>query len=136
MKLVSKCGRVSVNGKMFSWAGMANRSLLIGLLVFPVLCSNAEMAADEFPSAADERDEIQSTWRLLERDIKYWNVVRPKPRPNTVAPCYQPPADQVANAESLITSKDRDPLDVVLRRTRALEPVTRLRAASALARCR
>ena len=75
-------------------------------------------APDEFPSCADARDEIQKTWRLLERDLRNWN--RPRPNANAAVPNFQPPADQVVNVESLVSEKDRDPLDVLLRRTAAL----------------
>ncbi|MCQ2391782.1 MAG: hypothetical protein MJ240_10195 [Kiritimatiellae bacterium] len=83
-------------------------------------CLSLAAAMDEFPSCADERDEIQKTWRLLQRDLKNWNVTRPNPCPTTTFACYQPPAEQVVNAQALINSADRDPLDVLARRTRAL----------------
>ena len=75
-------------------------------------------APDEFPSCADARDEIQKTWRLLERDLRNWN--RPRPNANAAVPNFQPPADQVVYVEALVSEKDRDPLDVLLRRTAAL----------------
>ncbi len=74
----------------------------------------------EYPSVADERDETQKTWRLLERDLLHWDKIRTAVRKVTCSPNYQPPADQCFNAEALIHPGDRDPLDVLLRRTRAL----------------
>ena len=75
---------------------------------------------DEFPSVADERDEIRKTWSLLERDIAHWDKDRTSVRPNTCSPKYQPPAEQCFNSEALIHAADRDPLDVLIRRTKAL----------------
>ena len=77
-------------------------------------------AQDVYPSAADERDEIQKTWRLLCRDLAYWDKDRSARHKDTCVPKYQPPAEQCFNAEALIHPSDRDPLDVLLRRTKAL----------------
>ena len=76
--------------------------------------------AGEYPSAADERAEMQKTWRLLERDIAHWDKDRTDVRKVTCSPKYQPPADQCFNAEALIHPGDRDPPDVLLRRSKAL----------------
>lgn len=96
----------------------------IGWLV--VLASCASLAAEpRVPakySAAVTAEESAKTWRLLARDLKMWNRPRdPKcARDTSMVPNYQPPANEVVNAESLIQSSDRDPLDVLVRRTRAL----------------
>ena len=96
------------------------RAALAGAAITVAVLSYAMPAPDEYPSAADERDEIQKTWRLLERDIAHWDKDRTAARPVTCSPKYQPPADQCFNAEALISANDRDPLDVLLRRTKAL----------------
>ena len=73
-------------------------------------------------AAIQAREEALNTYRLLLRDMKWRDVPR-QPRDindNTNTPCFQPPADQCVNAHALIQEKDRDPLDVLLRRTRAL----------------
>ena len=86
-----------------------------------ILMAFAAMGApDVYPSAADERDEIQKTWRLLARDLAYWDKDRTSVRPVTCSPKYQPPAEQCFNTEALVHETDRDPLDILLRRSKAL----------------
>ena len=48
---------LAMKEKIVASMNLANRSLFVGLLAFSALCSHAEIAADEFPSAADEREE-------------------------------------------------------------------------------
>ena len=74
----------------------------------------------EYASAFEQREETSRTWRLIARELKYWNQPRHHRNVNSLVPNYQPPADQVANVEALVGAADRDPLDVLLRRTRAL----------------
>ncbi len=83
-------------------------------------CAAVADVPGEFPSVADERDEMQKTWRLLERDLAHWDKDRTAVRSITCSPKYQPPAEQCFNQEALIHADDRDPLDVLLRRTKAL----------------
>ena len=70
--------------------------------------------------ADDLLGEAAKTYRLLARDIAHWNETRPWTRGATSAPKYQPPAEEAFNRQALIWPEDRDPLDVLLRRTRAL----------------
>ena len=91
---------------------------VLSLAVFMMIA--AAGAPDLYPSAADERDEIQKTWRLLARDLAYWDKDRTSVRPVTCSPKYQPPAEQCFNAEALVHATDRDPLDILLRRSKAL----------------
>ncbi len=51
---------------------------------------------------------------------RHWNETRPWTRGATSAPKYQPPAEEAFNRHALIWPEDRDPLDVLLRRTQAL----------------
>ena len=44
-------------------------SMIVALMAFAAMG-----APDVYPSAADERDEIQKTWRLLARDLAYWDT--------------------------------------------------------------
>ena len=69
-----------------------------------------------------QREEIAKTWRLLARDLEMHDRTRPLPRPNVKVrfTTFQPPESETANREALIRPGDRDPLDVLLRRTRAL----------------
>ena len=68
------------------------------------------------------REEIAKTWRLIARDIEMHDKARPLPRRDAVVrfTTFQPSEAEVANREALILKEDRDPLDVLLRRTRAL----------------
>ena len=89
----------------------AGKWYLIGLVA---LCCLAAHGAD------DLLGEAAKTYRLLARDIAHWNETRPWTRGATSAPKYQPPAEEAFNRQALIWPEDRDPLDVLLRRTRAL----------------
>ena len=91
---------------MNAWKGC-----LIGLVA---ACGLAAHADDDFLG------EAAKTYRLLARDIAHWNETRPWTRGATSAPKYQPPADEAFNRQALIWPEDRDPLDVLLRRTQAL----------------
>ena len=91
---------------MNAWKGC-----LIGLVA---ACGLAAHADDDFLG------EAAKTYRLLARDIAHWNETRPWTRGATSAPKYQPPAEEAFNRQALIWPEDRDPLDVLLRRTRAL----------------
>ena len=82
------------------------------LAILSVIVSLAH--AEEFPSAFDEREEAQKTWRLLERDISHWDKVRTHAYNPPSSPKYQPAAEQCFNVEALIHPGDRDPLDVLL----------------------
>ena len=89
----------------------AGKRYLIGLAA---LCCLVARGAD------DLLGEAAKTYRLLARDIAHWNETRPWTRGATSAPKYQPPAEEAFNRQALIWPEDRDPLDVLLRRTRAL----------------
>ena len=84
------------------------------LIGFAAACCLAAHADDDFLG------EAAKTYRLLARDIAHWNETRPWTRGPTSAPKYQPPAEEAFNRHALIWPEDRDPLDVLLRRTRAL----------------
>ncbi len=83
----------------------------------------AERVFPEPPSrTVRQRMETLDTFRLLERDIRYHAQPREERdiNGNTNVPFFQPPAEEVVNEHALIWPQDRDPLDVLLRRTRAL----------------
>ena len=84
------------------------------LIGFAAACCLAAHADDDFLG------EAAKTYRLLARDIAHWNETRPWTRGPTSAPKYQPPAEEAFNRHALIWPEDRDPLDVLLRRTQAL----------------
>ena len=71
-----------------------------------------------FAAPTVSREETAKTWRLLARDISMWN--KPRPCGTETVPNYQPPESEVLNRQALIWPEDRDPLDVLLRRTQAL----------------
>ena len=81
--------------------------------ILSVLCISGLLAA---PTVS--REETAKTWRLLARDIAMWN--KPRPRATETVPNFQPPESEVLNRQALIWPEDRDPLDVLLRRTEAL----------------
>ena len=89
----------------------AGKRYLIGLVA---LCCFVAHGAD------DLLGEAAKTYRLLARDIAHWNETRPWTRGATSAPKYQPPAEQCFNTEALVHETDRDPLDILLRRSKAL----------------
>ncbi len=64
------------------------------------------------------RDEMAKTWRLIARDLAMWD--KPRPHATETVPNFQPPESEVVDRQSLIWAEDRDPLDVLLRRTQAL----------------
>ena len=86
------------------------------------LLAAAQSAAAPAAGRAVPREEIAKTWRLIARDIEMHDKARPLPRRDAVVrfTTFQPPEAEVANREALILKGDRDPLDVMLRRTRAL----------------
>ena len=99
--------------------------------VFPIILLGVaclQSFADEpvFPPApskgVEERMEAIDTYRLIERDMRFHAVAREPGdiNGNTNVPCFQPPASETENRHALIWPEDRDPLDVLLRRTRAL----------------
>ena len=81
--------------------------------ILSVLCISGVLAA---PTVS--REETAKTWRLLAREIAMWN--KPRPRGTETVPNFQPPESEVLNRQALIWPEDRDPLDVLLRRTQAL----------------
>ena len=81
--------------------------------ILSVLCISCLLAA---PTVS--REETAKTWRLLARDISMWN--KPRPHGTETVPNFQPPEREVLNRHALIWPEDRDPLDVLLRRTQAL----------------
>lgn len=68
------------------------------------------------------RQDALTEYRLLKREIASRDVPRDAYdiQGNTNVPCFRPPADQVFHPHARIWDTDRDPLDVVLRRTQAL----------------
>ena len=64
------------------------------------------------------REETAKTWRLVARDVSMWS--KPRPHGTETVPNFQPPESEVLNRQALIWPEDRDPLDVLLRRTQAL----------------
>ena len=86
------------------------------------LLAAAQSATAPSVGRAVPREEIAKTWRLIARDIEMHDKARPLPRRDVVVrfTTFQPPEAEVANREALILKEDRDPLDVLLRRTRAL----------------
>ncbi len=88
------------------------------VFMFTMLCvaSLAAASMNDF----SQGEEAAKTWRLLARDLSKWNVERPRWRGYDSGRFFQPPAEEVENKQSLIWETDRDPLDVLLRRTRAL----------------
>lgn len=66
------------------------------------------LAAREWPDAGSPHEYARLDWDLLERDIKNWQSL----------PSRNP--DQAVNAEACIKPTDKDPVDVLVRRTRAL----------------
>ncbi len=101
-----------------------NRTFFLLLLGVASLHSLADEPA--FPPApskgVEERMEAIDTYRLIERDMRFHAVAREPGdiNGNTNVPCFQPPANETENRHALIWPEDRDPLDVLLRRTRAL----------------
>ena len=76
------------------------------------------------PTAAEVREKAAREWRLLARELARKDETRPIGQYGmtspVVSPKFRPPADQVVNRQALVWDSDRDPLDVVLRRMRAL----------------
>ena len=106
------------------FAGRAALGLLaVCALAFALPSLAAEPIFPEPPSPTTrQRQETLETFRLLERDIRFHAVPREVRdiNGNTNVPFFQPPANETVNAQALIWPQDRDPLDVLLRRTRAL----------------
>lgn len=63
---------------------------------------------------------IAKEWRLLARDLAYRGQTCPLARDKKVPLSFVPPVAECANPEAVLKEADRDPVDVVLRRTRAL----------------
>ena len=59
-------------------------------------------------------------WALLKRDIAHRTENCPLARDKKTPLPFTPPEAECANSQALVWETDRDPLDVVLRRTRAL----------------
>ncbi len=57
-------------------------------------------------------------WRLLSRELQHRSRRRNAPKGSPEG--YFPPADEVCDRQALVWKEDNDPLDVLLRRTRAL----------------
>ena len=93
------------------------------VLALVLLAGAKEPVFPEQPSPMiRQRQETLETFRLLERDIRFHAVPREARdiNGNTNVPFFQPPAEETVNAQALIWPQDRDPLDVLLRRARAL----------------
>ena len=97
------------------------------IAVTAILAAFASAAAEPiFPEQPSptirQRQETLETFRLLERDIRFHAVPREERdiNGNTNVPFFQPPAEETVNRHALIWPEDRDPLDVLVRRTRAL----------------
>ena len=86
---------------------MRNKSFLFGAVL---VAASAALAASarEWPDAGAEFANARMDWELLERDLANWNSL---PSRN--------PAETV-HAEACIKATDKDPFDVIVRRTRAL----------------
>ena len=98
------------------------KHFLLFAAVGALLCAFAEERFPEPPAPATAaRQEALTTYRLLQRDMKWRRIPREARdiNGNTNVPYFQPPADQCVNAHAIIWDEDRDPLDVLLRRTRA-----------------
>ena len=102
---------------------MAKYPLLLGVcsLVGALIADTPRFPVPP-PLATVARAEAVTAYRLLQRDIQFHNQPRDAYdiQGNTNVPCFQPPANQVVNRQALIWESDRDPLDVLLRRTKAL----------------
>ncbi|MBE3070862.1 MAG: hypothetical protein IMZ66_11565 [Planctomycetes bacterium] len=81
--------------------------VLAGLLGAPAVAGAAEAPSVAVPLAEILKDEARLQHEQLSKDVKRLDWFR------RVGP-------QAFNAEALVTEKDRDPADIVLRRTRAL----------------
>ena len=100
-----------------------NLMTMSAVLALVLLAGAKEPIFPEQPSPTiRQRQETLETFRLLERDIRFHAVPREERdiNGNTNVPFFQPPANETVNAQALIWPQDRDPLDVLLRRTRAL----------------
>ena len=67
-----------------------------------------------------EAETIAKEWRLLGRDIVHRAENCPLARDRNTPLPFTPPEAECADRQALVWETDRDPLDIVLRRTRAL----------------
>ena len=94
------------------------KSHSVAILASFICVAGVAVSASGGQGVSVSREETAKTWRLLTRDLTMWN--KPRPRATEVMPNFQPPESEVLNRQSLIWPDDRDPLDVLLRRTQAL----------------
>ena len=92
----------------------------VAVAMLAAFCLTAGSAQAAPATNISEWEEAAKTWRLLVRDLANWNVERPNRRGNETVKFFQPPAEEVVDRQSLVWQTDRDPLDILLRRTRAL----------------
>ncbi len=86
--------------------GAARWFLFMGLACGVAVFSTA---AVEYPDAGGASEDARTAWELLERDLAHWKAK---------IPGYV--AGETENAQAGILAGDKDPLDILLRRTRAL----------------
>ena len=90
---------------------MDMRSIATSMLTMSIAV--AGMCDVSYEAAAKE-------WRLLTRDIAHRAENCPLARDKKTPLPFTPPEAECASRQALVWESDRDPLDVVLRRTRAL----------------
>jgi len=86
------------------------------LRILPVLVLSLTVAVQAKPAV----EGVAKEWDLLAREIAYRGQTCPLGRDRQNPPAFVRPAAECAHPEATLRADDRDPLDVALRRTRAL----------------